>query len=482
MKEKMDYDTYQALFKGLIGIEIEGNRFDVKLNSLSRYEHSNDLGDRRSQPYFQNDFTECMEELVTAPHSTNGKVINHLHSLQSILQNDLQQNEIIWPLSMPPKLTSADLAFLKTTSKNRPWYQSYLDNLMHKYGPYRQLIAGVHVNYSPNEKIVDYFQKKHQITARKKAKNELLFKIGQQIVGYRWLLTYLFGATPVSENLNDTVPQNIRKKEPFRSIRASEYGYTNFPDVHVSYVTLDGFINDIVKSVKDGKLSSSSEFYGPVRLKGTNKIEDVIKKGAKYVEFRIFDDNPFSINGVTLQSLNFVHLLVIDELITDKSWNKFELNQAHHDNQYTALQHPYDDLPVDLKNKALELLNRLDFLIKNAPENLQSQLEQTVKSARKDILNPKKTVAGQLIPFIRNGSLEKFGIEQGLKYKDDFSRETLAEKFPGIPKNLIQSYIQAHKLGFKVKLSNDDNLIVNINGKKHELSQNENLLNYIVVN
>lgn len=92
-------------------------------------------------------------------------------------------------------------------------------------------------------------------------KTRLYMKIARNFLRYRWLLTYLFGASPLSENRY--FDSEDRPKEPVRSIRTSHYGYVNKPDVQVSYETLTRYSEDLAENVSQGRLSEEKSSMHP---------------------------------------------------------------------------------------------------------------------------------------------------------------------------------------------------------------------------
>lgn len=72
------------------------------------------------------------------------------------------------------------------------------------------------------------------------------------------MITYLLGASPMSEKnyfINESHPQ-----EPVRSIRNSALGYTNHPNVKVSYASMKQYLADIERMIEEGKLSRRKNF------------------------------------------------------------------------------------------------------------------------------------------------------------------------------------------------------------------------------
>ena len=79
-------------------------------------------------------------------------------------------------------------------------------------------------------------------------KNQLYVKLAKNYLRYRWLVTYLFGASPVAGKdfySKDQIPL----EHPVRSIRSSHYGYVNSEDVDVSFDSLEEYTTDILKNL-----------------------------------------------------------------------------------------------------------------------------------------------------------------------------------------------------------------------------------------
>lgn len=48
-----------------------------------------------------------------------------------------------------------------------------------------------------------------------------------------------------------------------------------------------------------------------MRLRGAKKARDLIQNGIKYLEFRLFDLNPFEQYGISLADARFIHHFVL---------------------------------------------------------------------------------------------------------------------------------------------------------------------------
>ena len=128
---------------------------------------------------------------------------------------------------------------------------------------------------------------------------------------YQWLFTYLYGASPVSEDVN--VPEHVEL--PVRSLRCSDYGDDNLPNEQVSYNSLEEHFSKLQQFLDDGTYYSIKEFFGPVRCRRHNQdvgdLQGMLTKGINYLEFRSFDLDPLSRTGVSDDTINFLELYYI---------------------------------------------------------------------------------------------------------------------------------------------------------------------------
>lgn len=409
----------RQLCKSFLGIEVEEHRVDHN-GKLSREPHPQKLGSRTHHPYLQSDFSESQSEIITAPFDSVGKVIQQLDTLQTILTRSLQNDDRIWPLSMPPALDSLDKQFI-AEHFDRPAYKEYRQYLIKKYGVPQKIITGVHVNYSIPNSFFECLYKHYENNFENfnSFKNALYFRIVQNFVLNRWLLTYLFGASPVAERGFFTHSSDPKFEHPVRSIRNSRFGYVNnrADQVNVTlYSSLENFIDGLESAVKTGLLYGPAEFYGPVRLRGQDRLSDYYTKGISYLEFRVFDNNPFSTNGVDRNALIFLKIFLIYLLVTpvDEKNIKDKLKQAFDENNAVALEQPDKTTFKFEAGKAVleKMLELVKFL------GLESEETSRILQNFNNVLtHPKLTPAGRLMPVIKNGSLQEFGNKVSSKNK-----------------------------------------------------------------
>ncbi|USS93842.1 glutamate--cysteine ligase [Fructilactobacillus ixorae] len=444
--------TVETLLSGWTGVEIEEHRVEQHPRRLSRFDHPAQLGDRHYQPYFQTDFSESMEELITAPHQAVRAVSSQLHSLQQLLMEQLHPDEVIWPLSMPPKLQPTDVTFLEKTFK-RDWYQGYRDLLLAKYGPLQHIMCGVHVSYSPTPAIVNWYQARHQIADQVTAKNQLMFQITQELVGFRWLLTYLFGASPLDEN--QPAPRPL-----VRSLRASHRGFGNRADVHVSYQRLADFVNQQLDAIRMNKLFAPSEFYGPVRLKAKKGLASIPQQGIDYLELRTLDNDPFAADGIAPTTLRVVRLLILAGILFPEPWDAKRLADAATANDQVALAAPTAPLPADLQASAKQLVEQLQLVVKQLPNPADWQASLAMVHDR--LQNPQQTTAGRLVSYVRQDSLSEFGFQRGLATKRARQGATLTAQFPDVVPALVPVYRYLAQTGIPFRVATPTKLVVTI--------------------
>lgn len=448
------------LFQGFFGLEVEEHRITTD-GRISRYPYPAEFGSRLTHPYLQSDFTDSMLELITEPTRGGREAVLNLKMLQQVVQGDLHQDERIWPFSMPPRLQDDDLQFAHTNF-TRTWVQGYRDYLESKYGIEHEIVADAHINYSLNETLLKKLfagSFNQSFTTYADFKNDTYFKLAQNFVLYRWLFTYLFGASPLSENHYSKLPVDL--DYPVRSLRNSSYGYSNREQEEVTYLSLKDQINQLQRYVDDGTFYSIHEFYGPVRFKAkTDQLAEIERQGINYLEFRSFDLDPLSRAGVSDDTLDLLEIFLIASMDMDLPQDlSSALSQAAQRNEEVALGDPMQQ-PVWLVDEANQVLDRLkDFVVKvGAPRKYAMAIEIAAKRVR----DVKLTLGAQLVDKIEDQSL----VEYGLKVANDrYLRlrslsqplQVMADRYSESIQQLIK---EAIVVGIRVRLVDDAELIL----------------------
>ena len=300
------------LLQARYGIEKESQRVTLD-GDLVQTDHPTSVGNRSFHPYIQTDFSETQLELITPVTESVDEVLAYLEAIHDVAQRSMPKDEMMWPFSMPPALpeNEGDIQIAKLERHADVLYRRYLAR---EYGKRKQMVSGIHFNF---EYGLDLIRQLHlaceEEVSMEDFKTRLYMKIARNFLRYRWLLTYLFGASPLSEARY--FDDEDRPKEPVRSIRTSHYGYVNKPDVQVSYETLSRYSEDLAENVALGRLSEEKEFYAPIRMRGGKKVADLFHTGIRYVELRNIDLNPFDRVGIDAAEIEFIHLFMLLSLI-----------------------------------------------------------------------------------------------------------------------------------------------------------------------
>ena len=126
------------------------------------------------------------------------------------VDNELK-SECLWPLSMPPKLPSEEnipIAKFDDTPEGKV-KEIYRLGLANRYGKKMQMISGIHFNLSFSEELLDILYKYFgNGEARSEFTDKAYFAMARNFLRYRWLLIYLFGASPNTHHSFNSVIHN----------------------------------------------------------------------------------------------------------------------------------------------------------------------------------------------------------------------------------------------------------------------------------
>ena len=389
------------------GIERESLRVD-RQGKLAHTPHPSCLGARSFHPYIQTDFCEFQMELITPVAKSTTEARRFLGAITDVAGRSISKDELLWPLSMPPRINAQEIQVAQLENEFERHYRNYLAE---KYGTKLQAISGIHYNMELGKDLVEaLFQESDQIDLIA-FKNALYLKLAQNYLRYRWVITYLFGAAPVAEQgfFDQEVP------EPVRSFRNSDHGYVNKEKIQVSFASLEDYVSVIENYIEQGDLIAEKEFYSAVRFRGQKVNRSFLDKGITYLEFRNFDLNPFERIGISQNTMDTVHLLLLAFLWLDAPENVDQaLAQGHALNEKIALSHPLEPLPSEAETQ--NITTALDQLVQHF--GLGDYHQGLVKQVKDAFADPNKTLAAQLLPHIKDKSLADFALDKALAYHD----------------------------------------------------------------
>ncbi|MFZ0445623.1 MAG: bifunctional glutamate--cysteine ligase GshA/glutathione synthetase GshB, partial [Bacillus sp. (in: firmicutes)] len=376
------------LLKARYGIEKESQRVDLSGN-LAETDQPKSIALRDDHPYIQRDFSETQMELITPVTETLEDLFTYLAAIHDVAYRSMGNNEMLWPLSMPPQLPEKeeDIVIAKLKSAENVLYRQKLSD---SYGRRKQMVCGIHFNFEFDDELIQaLFNAQSEIKDYHHFKTELYLKVSRNFIHYRWLVTYFYGASPSSEK--NFFEENTLNG-PVRSIRSSKFGYTNSDDVQVSYSSIQNYLSDLSLMVKKGLLSEEKEFYSAVRLRGGHHVSDLENHGIRYIELREIDLNPFETYGISYEQAEFIHLFLIYLLWKDEGGNCDEwVNMGDKYNDLVALEHPLAH--TQFEEDAKQMVDEMEHLA----ETLDLTISDTLfVHLREMLMDPSKTLAGRL--------------------------------------------------------------------------------------
>lgn len=388
----------KEILSGNFGIERETLRLDEN-GYLAKSDHPEEFGDKAHNPYITTDFSESQIEVITPALPDVIEAYNFTRALYDIVAMEIG-DEYLWPESMPciiPDDKDIPVAKFADHSKES---QEYREKLLLKYGGKKQLISGIHYNFSFNESIIEkLYEDSEKNLSYKEFKNSIYLKVARNYLRFRWLIVYLLGAAPVvHESFVDSCKCPLKKvsNNEYSSLGAISHrngkcGYKNKVDLFPSYNSVNEYIESIDGYIKDEIIESHKELYSQVRLKPSNTKnfkESLLNDGIKYLEYRTIDINPFEKGGISLADLRFLQVFNIYLLTKEES--EFENWQEEAlENQQLIAVHGIDN--IELKHDG-KCINRIDFGLEilNEVMGINNELNLGFEDVIKDMIDKVK--------------------------------------------------------------------------------------------
>lgn len=299
-----------------LGVEREDHRITSE-GSLAQTVHPKTIDGTRANHMIQRDFAESQLELVTPPVYSVSELMAWLDSIHRVALRHLDNNERMWPYSMPPVIHSEGEIRIASFEDNDEG-TDYRDYLAGVYGKKLQAISGLHFNFGLHPRFIEraYHALGHS-QSLKEFQNDLYLKMARNILKYQWVIIYLFGNSPFVDQSFYREPTD-GFDQPVRSIRNSRYGYHNDETVRISYASLEAYHQTLADNIKAGRLSEEKENYASVRLRGGEDSRALIENGIQYIELRMFDIQGDAFTGISADQVTFMkyfalYMLYIDE-------------------------------------------------------------------------------------------------------------------------------------------------------------------------
>ncbi|MPQ46827.1 bifunctional glutamate--cysteine ligase GshA/glutathione synthetase GshB [Marinifilum sp. N1E240] len=299
-----------SIINGKFGIEKENVRVDGE-GKMADTPHPGILGDKFRHPYITTDFSESQVEMITPPLHSIAEVHGFLETLNDVISENLH-DELLWPQSLPPLLPEEDQIPIARFGEEGAHKEKYREELANRYGKERQMLSGIHFNFSLSGRLERKLRKATKWNGDLESFREAAYlKMVRNFMRYRWFLVCLFGESPEADpslklkslKTGEKMKMGCRKAV---SIRTSSAGYRNAEEYFVDFNSLKEYKESMKSLLDSGKLIVDEELYLPIRLKFIPE-SDVLS----HVEVRILDLDPFEKSGVSKNRLYFMHLFML---------------------------------------------------------------------------------------------------------------------------------------------------------------------------
>ena len=466
----------ELLFQqGSFGIEKESQRVYAD-GSIVTSLHPKAFGNRRFHPYIQTDFAESQLELVTPPMKKLEDTLRWLSAIHEVTLRTLPEDEFIFPFSMPAGLPPEE--HIKVAQLDNQEDVAYREHLVQSYGKYKQMVSGIHYNFQIDPKFIDaLFHAQNETQSAVDFQNDFYLKIAKNFLRYQWILLYLFSATPTVEEKYFSGNSPLKSHQYVRSLRSGKYGYVNDPKIHVSYDSLQEYVETLEHWVKSGDLIAEKEFYSSVRLRGAKKARDLLEKGIQYLEFRLFDLNPFAPYGMELADAKFIHYFILLMAWLDDIADQEGIKLGKARLAEVAWEDPRQQSVYAVEGELVlfEMLKMLEQL------NVSDEIKTIVKDKLGQFADPNQTLCAKVVAAIEQvGSYQQLGadIAQSNKAKA-FERFYALSAFDNMELSTQALLFDAIQKGLKIEILDERDQFISLQFGDHlEYVKNGNMTSH----
>ncbi|TQR46416.1 bifunctional glutamate--cysteine ligase GshA/glutathione synthetase GshB [Paenibacillus popilliae] len=484
IQQIIDNSLNKDLFRGQFGLEKENVRVDHE-GKLSLTPHPKAFGSKTENPYIQTDFSESQIEMITPSFDSIDETYRFMEALQDIVSLELD-GEYLWPSSNPPILP--DEEEIPIAKLNDPIADEYRHELADKYGRKRQLLCGIHYNFSFDER---FLRRLHETLGKGEAykdfKDAIYFKIARNLLRYRWLLIYLTGASPVFDktyigkcvSLSNSDDNKSCYFPNMNSLRNSVCGYRNEKPFYVSFDSTHNYVQDLNTLIQQGELLNAKEFYSPVRLKtakGLNPLQELVEDGVAYLELRLIDLNPLHKIGISKDTMHFIHLFILFMLLKeDEPFGAEDQKMAdlNHDQiimeGIEGILHDSSSSLGTMKKIALTCIREMQEMVQLLNPH-EEELIQILDREMQKILHPELGFAYKIKSDIQKSTYMKYHLAKAKAYAEE--SEKSGYRFVGYEDLELSTQLllkAAVKRGITFKLiDRDENFVLLTKGDHKE--------------
>ncbi|WP_343154664.1 glutamate--cysteine ligase [Buchnera aphidicola (Pseudoregma panicola)] len=447
----------KKIFKKICrGIERESIRID-KNGNFSKKSHPEKLGSSLTHKWITTDFSENLIEFVSPKTKSIKKLKRFLKDIYIYTINNLDK-EMLWPLSIPPYYPKNE-KIIKIAQYGNSYIgkkkELYRIGLKNRYGTYKNIISGIHYNFSfPIE-----FWKKY--VRKKKINKNIISKGYMHIIRnyYRfgYFISYVFGASPyISKKIKiKTKKYNLKKKRDIlfskwsTSLRNSKLGnYNNIKKkIKIKFNSLSEYIKKVKKAlntkenkfkkikinkqqINDNIIQLENELYIQIRPKQNTKknetqINALEKRGIKYIEIRSLDINPFTNIGIKKYQILFLDLFLIWCISIKSPYiKKSEMKKINTNWENICINGKKSGQKIYINKKkktfikiSFKILNKIKKIAKILDSNTNlKEYEESYKKVKKILKNKKLTYSSKILKNIKKYGIKNFGLKISKKY------------------------------------------------------------------
>ena len=462
--------------QGSFGFEKESQRVHAD-GSIVTTPHPKSFGSRSYHPYIQTDFAESQLELITPPNKKVEDSLRWLSAIHEVVLRSLPDDEYIFPLSMPAGLPPAEK--IKVAQLDDPADVAYREHLVKSYGTYKQMVSGIHYNFQLDADLIQtLFKAQSEYQSAVGFQNDLYLKMAKNFLRYQWILLYLLSATPVVDRnyFKDGISP-LKPNQYVRSLRSSQYGYVNAPEIIVSYDSVEKYVETLEHWVAEGKLIAEKEFYSNVRLRGAKKAREFLDKGIQYLEFRLFDLNPFEPYGINLEDAKFIHHFILLMIWMDETADQQAVELGKSRLAEVAWEDPRSQTAYRAEGEAI--LNQLLIMLEQI--GAEDEIARIVKDKLAQFIEPEKTLCGRLVNAIEHaGGYQRLGAELALRNKQQaFERFYALSAFDNMELSTQALLFDLIQKGIKTEiLDENDQFLCLQHGEHIEYVKNGNMTSH----
>lgn len=345
-----------------VGLEVEHFRV-LTSGQISELPHPDVL----RTPHFNTDALASQLEIISDVQTSADAALASLEALYQKAQQALSIHEQLWPYTMPPAISEDrhELHYSAETPERLAYYQ----RLEQKFGLTGALPMGAHMNIS-----FDHFS------------GDDYARVARGLLAYRWLLTYLSGASPIAHEgyWDQEIPLPA---EPIRSLRGSwQFGYGFASHMTSDFRSVTAYAQHVQSLIDNGTVIKESAYREVVRLRHRDGLAGLKRGGVHYLELRLFDLDPDTPAGIADWLVKFVLLLAL--YVADHEIG-YDWQTAVNQHNEVALENPL--LPTAYQAEAEQLLNDMSQYFADLGDEI------IINQARQLLQHPERTPAARII-------------------------------------------------------------------------------------